>query len=40
MGYTRRRVLAGLGLAGLEAAMSPLVKKAVASSLMRIVGGG
>jgi sugar phosphate isomerase/epimerase len=33
MGYTRRRVLAGLGLAGLEAAMSPLVKKAVASSL-------
>ena len=33
MGYTRRAVLAGLGLAGLETAMLPLVKKAAASSL-------
>ncbi|MGC2274183.1 MAG: sugar phosphate isomerase/epimerase family protein [Candidatus Sulfotelmatobacter sp.] len=32
MGYTRRRVLAGLGLAGLEAALPALVKKAAASS--------
>jgi L-ribulose-5-phosphate 3-epimerase len=34
MGHTRRRVLAGLGWAGLEAAMPSLVKKAAASSLM------
>jgi sugar phosphate isomerase/epimerase len=33
MGYTRRRLLAGLGLAGLEAAMPPLIKKAAASSM-------
>src|SRR6266849_1199494 len=33
MVYTRRRLLAGLGLAGLGAVMSPLVKKVVASSL-------
>jgi sugar phosphate isomerase/epimerase len=32
MGYTRRRVLAGLGLAGIEALMPPLVKKAAAFS--------
>jgi aspartate aminotransferase-like enzyme len=34
MGYTRRGVLAGLGLAGLEALMPPLVKKAAAFSAM------
>jgi L-ribulose-5-phosphate 3-epimerase len=34
MEYTRRRVLAGLGLASLEAAMPPLVKKAGAFSPM------
>ena len=34
MGYTRRGVLAGLGLAGLEALMPPLVKKAAAFSEM------
>src|SRR5580700_8621771 len=28
--YTRRRLLAGLGLAGVGAAMSPLIEKAVA----------
>src|SRR6202162_2035279 len=39
MGYTRRRVLAGLGLAGLGAAMSPQVKKAAASSLMKAGAG-
>jgi sugar phosphate isomerase/epimerase len=33
MGYTRRRVLAGLGLAGLGTAIPPLLKKAAASSL-------
>src|SRR5271154_5656342 len=33
MGYTRRRMLAGLGLAGLGAAMPPLVKKVRAYSL-------
>src|SRR6266481_1108130 len=32
MSYTRRSVLAGLGLAGLGAAMPPLIKKAAASS--------
>jgi sugar phosphate isomerase/epimerase len=32
MGFTRRKVLAGLGLAALEAAMPPLVKKAAALS--------
>src|SRR6202007_2771304 len=32
MEYTRRRVLAGLGLAALEAAMFPLVKKTAAIS--------
>ena len=34
MGYTRREVIAGLGLAGLGAAMPPLVSKAAASSLV------
>jgi sugar phosphate isomerase/epimerase len=34
MQYTRRKMLAGLGLSGLAAAMSPLVKRAAASSLM------
>jgi sugar phosphate isomerase/epimerase len=33
MGYTRRTVLAGLGLAGLQAAISPLVNQAAAASL-------
>lgn len=33
MGYTRRRALAGLGLAGLEAVMPSLIKNAGASSL-------
>ena len=33
MGYTRRAVLAGLGLAGLDMAMLPLIRKAAASSL-------
>src|SRR5882724_13240467 len=33
MGYTRRTMLAGLGLAGLETAMSPLIKKTAAFSL-------
>src|SRR5271156_3654786 len=32
MGHTRRAVLASLGLAGLEAAMPPLIKKTAASS--------
>src|SRR6201982_821094 len=42
MRYTRRRLLAGIGLAGLGAAMSPLVKKTVAASLMNplAVGAG
>src|ERR1700678_2806394 len=35
MAYTRRRVLAGLGLAGLGAVMLPLGKKAVAASQMK-----
>ena len=35
MVYTRRRVLAGLGLAGLGAVMLPLEKMAAASSLMK-----
>jgi len=34
MAYTRRRVLAGLGLAGLEAVMPPLITKAGARLLM------
>ena len=34
MGYTRRALLAGLGLAGVGTAISPLVKRAGASSLM------
>jgi hypothetical protein len=33
MGYTRRQMLAGLGLSGLAAAMSPLDKKALAFTL-------
>ena len=34
MGYTRRRVLAGLGLAGLGAMMPPLIKRSAAFSRM------
>jgi hypothetical protein len=34
MGHTRRTVLVGLGLAGLRAAISPLVNQATAASLM------
>ena len=34
MGYTRRRLLVGLGLAGLGAAMPPMTKKAAGSSLL------
>ena len=34
MGYTRRWVLAGLGMAGLSAMLPPLVKKSAASSMM------
>ena len=34
MGYTRRKVLAGLGLVGFGAVIPPLVMKAIASSLM------
>ena len=34
MGYTRRRVLAGLGLAGLGATMPPLIKRSAAFSRM------
>ena len=37
MNYTRRAVLAGLGLAGLEGAMSPMIEKASASWLTRSV---
>ena len=42
MGYTRRAMLAGLGLAGLETAMMPLIKQAAASSLTEsfAAGGG
>jgi hypothetical protein len=40
MGYTRRRVLAGLGLAGLGTAIPPLLKKAAASSLAEPSAGG
>src|SRR5277367_1285818 len=40
MGYTRRTVLAGMGLAGLEAMMPPLVKKAVASSPAEVADAG
>ncbi|MGA8617768.1 MAG: sugar phosphate isomerase/epimerase family protein [Candidatus Sulfotelmatobacter sp.] len=40
MRYTRRGLLAGLGLAGLDAAMSPLVKKAAALSLMKSLAAG
>jgi L-ribulose-5-phosphate 3-epimerase len=36
MSYTRRSALLGLGLVGLEAAMLPLVKRAEASSLMKL----
>jgi L-ribulose-5-phosphate 3-epimerase len=34
MGYTRRKVLAGLGVAGLQSIMPPLVRKAAAFSAM------
>src|SRR5882762_5042292 len=34
MGYTRRSVIAGLGLAGLAAAIPPLIKRGAASSFM------
>src|ERR1700758_4968190 len=40
MGYTRREVLAGLGLAGIEMAMLPLIKKAAASSLTEPFAAG
>src|ERR1700740_494005 len=40
MRYTRRRLLAGIGLAGLGEAMSPLVKGAGASSLIKSLAGG
>ena len=40
MSYTRRAVLAGLGLAGLETAMSPLIQKVSASSLTRSLAAG
>jgi sugar phosphate isomerase/epimerase len=39
MRYTRRKVLAGLGLVGIGVAMPPLVKKAAASSLMEPLAG-
>src|SRR5580700_10046882 len=38
MGYTRRRVLAGLGLAGLGAMMPPLIKRSAAFSRMNPLG--
>src|ERR1700734_2001489 len=38
MGYTRRRVLAGLGLAGLGAMMPPLIKRSAAFSPMNPLG--
>src|SRR5580658_10616242 len=37
--YTRRRFIAGLGLAGVGAAMSPLVQKAVAMNPLAIGAG-
>jgi len=40
MAYTRRRALAGLGLAGLWAAIPSLAKKAAASSLMGRLAAG
>jgi L-ribulose-5-phosphate 3-epimerase len=40
MGYTRRTVLTGLGLAGLGVALSPLVKKAAATSPMNLLAAG
>src|ERR1700674_1448675 len=40
MGYTRRSVLASLGLAGLGAILPPLVRKAAASSLAESVETG
>src|SRR6266849_8075052 len=40
MGYTRRSVLASLGLAGLGAVLPPQVRKAVASSLTESVASG
>src|SRR5208282_1178977 len=39
MSYTRRRVLSGLGLAGLTAAIPRLLKKAAASSLAQALVG-
>src|ERR1700678_1502092 len=40
MTYTRRSALASLGMAGLGAAMSPLIKRAVASSPMSLAAAG
>src|ERR1700732_4078174 len=40
MSYKRRAGLAGLGLPGLETAISPLIRKVSASSLMRSVAAG
>jgi len=40
MSQTRREMLAGLGLAGLGAAMPPLIRKATASSLLKPLTAG
>ena len=40
MAYTRRRMLAGLGLAGLGAVLMPLAKKASASAQKKNADGG
>ena len=40
MGYTRRSVLASLGLAGFGAVLPPLVRKAAASSLTESLASG
>src|SRR5437660_11703607 len=40
MGYTRRSVLASLGLAGVGAVLPPLVRKAAASSLTESLASG
>ena len=39
MWHTRRGVLAGLGLVGLEAVMPPLIKNAGAASLTKAIQG-
>ena len=40
MGYTRRSVLASLGLAGFGVVLPPLVRKAAASSLTESLAAG